>query len=218
MNEIEGKIPTSFGEDDRFASWAILELMGHRRLTGHVSEETIAGKPMIRLDIFLKIEDFPNSPHGTQFYAPDAVYCISPTTPDLACFLASKTDESPVRPYELQDFHARQRQIDNDPEGGDVSELCPCCNSDNWDGTRCGNCDYTEDEVATEAFMPPTHTEAEEWFRELGAEEELAVTMAGKFINYYAEQGWMTQSGAQIKSWKAAGQAWFNERMEEFGE
>lgn len=36
---------------DKFDSWAILELMGHVRLAGRVSETMIAGAPMLRLDV-----------------------------------------------------------------------------------------------------------------------------------------------------------------------
>jgi hypothetical protein len=46
-----------------------LELMGHRYREGHLSEVVIAGTPFLRLD-----------PEGgaSEFYRPDAVYCITP--------------------------------------------------------------------------------------------------------------------------------------------
>ena len=60
-----------------WTGWAIVELMGHRRLSGQVSEQTIAGSRFVRLDI-------PSDPKVTQFYAPAAVYCITPTSEDIA--------------------------------------------------------------------------------------------------------------------------------------
>lgn len=74
-------------------NWAIVELMGHRRLTGQISEETIAGAAFLRLDI-------PSDPPVTQFYAPSAVYCITPTTEDVA--RAAMARPEPVSRWELE--------------------------------------------------------------------------------------------------------------------
>jgi len=48
-----------------FSDWAILELMGHRRLGGYVSQQEIAGAAMLRIDI--PGED--GQPAATQFYS-----------------------------------------------------------------------------------------------------------------------------------------------------
>lgn len=39
------------GEAPTFAGWAVLELMGHRRLGGYVQEATVAGVGMLRIDV-----------------------------------------------------------------------------------------------------------------------------------------------------------------------
>jgi hypothetical protein len=46
-----------------------LELMGHRYREGHLSEVVIAGVPFLRLDL---------EGGASEFYRPDAVYCITP--------------------------------------------------------------------------------------------------------------------------------------------
>jgi hypothetical protein len=76
--------------------WAVLELMGHRRLAGYVSEQEIAGANFIRLDV-------PDSdtPAATQFYSPAAVYCITPTTEEIATGLARSRRPEPVQRWEL---------------------------------------------------------------------------------------------------------------------
>lgn len=38
-------------EAEKFDSWAILELMGHRKLAGRVSEATLAGGAFVRIDV-----------------------------------------------------------------------------------------------------------------------------------------------------------------------
>jgi len=36
---------------EKFEGWCVLELMGHRRLAGYVSEQEIAGADMLRIDV-----------------------------------------------------------------------------------------------------------------------------------------------------------------------
>lgn len=78
-------------------SWAILELMGHRRLGGMVSEATIAGSAMLRIDV--------PGPDGatmaTQFYGGGSVYCLTPTTEAMARAVARTAQPEPVARWEL---------------------------------------------------------------------------------------------------------------------
>jgi hypothetical protein len=86
-----------------FEGWAILELMGHRRLAGYLREQEIAGAAFLRLDV--------PGPHGsdgsdgdpsaTQFYAPQAVYWITPTTEETARKVAVLGSVAPVKRWEL---------------------------------------------------------------------------------------------------------------------
>lgn len=105
--------------EDKFEGWAILELMGHRRLAGRLSEQTIGGAALIRIDI-------PSQPPVTQFYGGAAVYCITPTTEDIATAVARRTQEAPVHRYELAHLLApepaserppsRQRDFEDDDQ------------------------------------------------------------------------------------------------------
>jgi hypothetical protein len=82
-------------EQNGFAEWAIVELMGHRRLAGYIREVEIAGKGFLRLDI----------PTGestaTQLYNPAAVYAITPTSEDTARRVAALSQPEPVQRWEL---------------------------------------------------------------------------------------------------------------------
>ncbi len=81
-----------------FEGWAILELMGHRRLGGKLSEATIAGGAFIRIDI-----PHPNRAglfRASQVYSPAAVYAITPTTEEIACAIGRRAPE-PVSRWEL---------------------------------------------------------------------------------------------------------------------
>lgn len=80
--------------DEKFTGWVILELMGHRRLTGYLSEQEIAGNAFLRIDI-------PAEPAATQFYSASAVYCITPTTEEMARAAAKLNRVAPIQRWEL---------------------------------------------------------------------------------------------------------------------
>jgi hypothetical protein len=84
--------------EQAFAQWVILELMGHRRLAGYLTEQEIGGQAFLRLDV----PAADGQGHAaTQFYSASAVYCITPTTEDLARRVAAGADPAPVKRWEL---------------------------------------------------------------------------------------------------------------------
>lgn len=82
-------------ESTPFAGWVILELLGHRRLAGYLTEQQIAGTSFLRIDV-------PSEPAMTQFIAPTSVYAITPTSEDIARKVAGGSDPAPVRRWELE--------------------------------------------------------------------------------------------------------------------
>lgn len=95
-----------------FEGWAIVELMGHRKLAGYVREVTLAGAAMLRLDI-------PSDPPVTQYYGASSLYCLTPTTEELAKQVAQASRPTPVARYELPAPRATTRDDDDDDGGGD---------------------------------------------------------------------------------------------------
>jgi hypothetical protein len=89
--------------EDHFEGWAILELMGHRRLGGYVTETELAGQGVLRLDVPRPLP----WQHGegpwvaTQFYSPSALYCLTPTSEDAARVVAAHSQPTPVQRWEL---------------------------------------------------------------------------------------------------------------------
>lgn len=101
-------------ESTTFDGWCILELLGHRRLGGHVTEQEIAGASFLRIDIPGDGDQI----KATQFYPPSAVYCLTPTTEAMARAAAAARWEPPVQRWELpapQDdrSEARIRPVEN---------------------------------------------------------------------------------------------------------
>ena len=84
-------------ENEAFEGWAILELMGHRRLAGYVTEQEIAGAGMLRIDVPGEGDEV----HATQFYSPSSLYCLTPVAEEVARGLARRTKPAPVQRWEL---------------------------------------------------------------------------------------------------------------------
>jgi len=62
-----------------FATWAIVELMGHLRLAGYATETTIAGAGFIRVDV-----PGPDGETRPKYCSPQSVYAITPCDEETA--------------------------------------------------------------------------------------------------------------------------------------
>lgn len=76
--------------------WAVVELMGHRRLAGRVSEEERFGAKMLRLDVPLADGKF-----ATSWYGAAALYGVQVVSEDAARAVARANAPQPVSAWEL---------------------------------------------------------------------------------------------------------------------
>lgn len=99
-------------ESPEFRQWAILELLGHVKVAGLVTEESHFGTAPGRIDI----------PNGdgfiTQFFGGSSVYRLTPTTEEIARSVAARNQPTPAHRWELPALPAQQ-----DEERGDDAEL-----------------------------------------------------------------------------------------------
>ena len=92
MNHGEGGMDAA----DTPAAWAIVELMGHVRLAGRLSEEEHYGAKMGRLDIPTDGWAF-----VTQFFGGGSVYRITLVSEDVARHVAKAARPEPVSPWDF---------------------------------------------------------------------------------------------------------------------
>jgi hypothetical protein len=86
-------------EAKAFEGWAIVELMGHVRLAGYVTEVELAGAGFLRLEIAEHNDGHVVWPAATQFCAPGSVYRITPCTEEAARLVRSHAE--PVTRWEI---------------------------------------------------------------------------------------------------------------------
>ena len=97
MNEFKEKQMDGKEENDGFGVWGILELMGHIKVSGFITEQELFGTKVGRIDI----------PAGngetavTQYFGGQALFRLTPTTEGIARAFAEKARPRPVQRFEL---------------------------------------------------------------------------------------------------------------------
>lgn len=79
-------------ERETFEGFAIVELMGHNVISGYCSEQVIGGAAMLRVDVPAVDEE----PAYTKFFAPSAIYAITPTDEATALVAATRLRRRPI--------------------------------------------------------------------------------------------------------------------------
>jgi hypothetical protein len=80
-----------------FNEWCLVELFGHQKIVGKVTEATLAGGTFLRVDV----PPFDGDPGFTRFFGPSAIYSINPIAEDVARGLMERYRNEPVSRYEL---------------------------------------------------------------------------------------------------------------------
>lgn len=99
--------------EQRLECWAIVELMGHVKVAGLVSEEERFGCKMGRVEIPTESGGF-----VTQWFSGGSVYRMTPVSEEVARAVALRNQPTPVHRWELpvpQESPPRVQPTDYDP-------------------------------------------------------------------------------------------------------
>jgi hypothetical protein len=83
-------------DTNEFESWAIVELLGHVRLAGLVSEEEHFGGKMGRVDVPV------GDGYVTQYFGHGSIYRVTPCTEEMAKAVAQHNKPRPIDYLELE--------------------------------------------------------------------------------------------------------------------
>lgn len=90
-------------ETAKFDQWCIVEVMGHVRLAGKVSEQAIGGSSFIRVDV----PETKQQPAFTRFYGAGSIYSMSPVTEEAARACAERFTAPPIDIYDVRQLVAK---------------------------------------------------------------------------------------------------------------
>ena len=82
--------------EERFESWAVVDLLGHKRLAGKVSEENRFGTVVGRIDI-----PKPDGGFTTVYFSGASIYQMTPCTEEVARAAAKGSQPEPVHAWEM---------------------------------------------------------------------------------------------------------------------
>jgi hypothetical protein len=117
-------------ENEKFETWAIVEIMGRQRFAGLCTEQTLAGASMLRIDV----PATKKQGAFTKLFGSGAIHSLTPTTQEIACALAERLDQAPIQAYELPQL-AQQRRLtssflETDDDDDDEPEYDPDMDED----------------------------------------------------------------------------------------
>ena len=98
-----------------FDEWAIVDVMGHQRYIGKVTEQVIAGKGFVRVDI----PETEKTQAWTKLIGTDSIYAITPVSKDIAVAMAKKRQDVPINAYDLTPKLVQQTSLHYDEDDDD---------------------------------------------------------------------------------------------------
>jgi len=84
---------------EKFEVHAIVELFGHNKIAGKVTEQTIGGSTLLRIDV----PDTKSQPAFTRFMHINAVYAINPVTEEVATQYAENLKVMPIQSWDARE-------------------------------------------------------------------------------------------------------------------
>ena len=84
-------------ENEKFEQWAIVDVMGHQRYVGLVTEQVIAGQGFVRVDI----PKTSATPAWSKLIGTSSIYAITPVEKDIATAMAERSKSKPIEAYQL---------------------------------------------------------------------------------------------------------------------
>ena len=111
-------MPNDNTSAEKFDQWCVLDLFGHQRTAGHVTEATIGGCAFIRIDV----------PEGdgfrTEFYGNGAIYSMRPVSEEIAREVVKSHSNPPASSYEVSSLLKRLQPatVESQSYGPDAGE------------------------------------------------------------------------------------------------
>jgi hypothetical protein len=87
---------------EKFSEWCVVEIMGHKRFAGLVTEQAIGGASFVRVDVpEITTDKGITLPAFSKLFGASSIYCLSPCTEETARRFAAALQAEAFSRYEL---------------------------------------------------------------------------------------------------------------------
>jgi hypothetical protein len=102
---------------------AVVELFGHQKMAGKVSEQTIGVATFVRIDV----PETTSQPSFSRLVNPSAIYAINPVTEDVMKLMAEQITSKPIESWDIQKMQQKLLALkeSNNPPKSSGSEEDP---------------------------------------------------------------------------------------------
>jgi hypothetical protein len=105
-------------EQDTKEMWALVELFGHNRVAGKITEAEMGGDALIRVDVPAVKDREPL----TKYYNVKAIYALTPVDEATCLEMAKSIDATPISSYSIDREIERRKGLgsgqDDEPDFG----------------------------------------------------------------------------------------------------
>lgn len=100
-------------EKEKFQKYAVVEMMGHRKIVGVVSDSEIGGSSLLRVDVL----NSEGQPDRTEYIGVSSIYCLTIVTEEAAMAAAQSNASKPAWAWDLPNrFQLTSGVIDADDD------------------------------------------------------------------------------------------------------
>lgn len=111
---------------EKFEQWCVVEIMGHKKFAGFVTEQSVGGTSFVRIDVPEVAVEGRTLPAFTKLFGAGSIYCISPCTEETAKAFAAQLRSEAFSLYEAPRLPAPGAAAEPDDEDYD-DYVCDGC-------------------------------------------------------------------------------------------
>lgn len=93
---------------EKFETWGLVEVMGHQRYAGLITEQTVGGAAFVRVDV----PAFEDRPAFTKLLGSGSIFAITPTTEQVARGIAQRLQNPPIHVWDIPRPHQHALSYD----------------------------------------------------------------------------------------------------------
>jgi hypothetical protein len=114
---------------EKFETWGILEVMGHKKYAGRISERTVGNATFIQIDVPPIQDNDATIPAWSKMFHPNSIFALTPTEEEFAKAYAKQLCEKPIYLFGRYLDTDTPKQLNSGPSDREEVE-CYVCGSD----------------------------------------------------------------------------------------